>query len=118
MKPSEAGKWVYQHLSVQGVTAIVGDKIYPYVTGEPKVVPWIVYDGIVLDYGQTKDSNEAETLTATVKCAASNYDDAMRLADAVYDALNDVDDCIVVRVQGEYTEDVGHLEEMEIQVTL
>lgn len=115
MKPSEAGKWVYAKLDVQAVNALVHGRIYAFTTMEPQPMPWIVYDNIVMDYDTTKDGNTPSTLTCTVTCSGETHDEAMEVADAVYEALNDVDDCLVTTVRAIYDDNVGHIVELDIK---
>lgn len=116
MKPSEAAKWVYQHLNVATVRAIVGDKIFPYTTQEQQNLPWVVYDDVTIDYLSSKDANKDDVMTATVICASGTLDET--LPDVVFSALNNVDDCIVKHVRQYYDDQVGYMTELEISLDL
>ena len=113
------GKWIYQTLSADsGVSALVGSKVSPFLTREPKDLPWIVWDNVEISYARDKDSNDADTASFIITCAAATVDDSYTLADAVVAAVNDKDSCRVDSIHAYWQEEVGMIQEINVTIDL
>lgn len=114
-----AGKWIYQALTTNAaVSAIVGSKVFPFKTDEPQRLPWIVWDNMSIGYERTKDGAEATQISASILCASATVDASYELADAIVGAVNNIDGCVVTRIQGSYDTSVGMIQEITINIDL
>lgn len=74
-------------LSSGYVTAIIGNGVYPYTTQVEVSRPHVVYDGINVVYGDTKDGVYCDYVELSVHCNASEYGVGIGLTTGVVDVL-------------------------------
>lgn len=86
--PIRIGEEIYRLLTTEPmVAAIVGAHIYPYTTGREINGPHVVYDGISISYGETKDGGCPESVDATIHANTGDYRQGMSLASAIVDTM-------------------------------
>lgn len=80
----------------------VGGRIYPYTTQVEVGQSFIVYDGIVVDYVETKDGAVPSEITVNVNVNAGDYDESIAIAEEVLDVLMEEGNVSPLSVGGDY----------------
>lgn len=102
-KPLRIGAVVSELLMASPkVLGMVADRIYPYRTNEYVKAAHIVYDGINVEFLQTKDGEVPDTITLTLNCNTTDYNKGIDLAEAVIDVFEDHQDIAVTYASCEY----------------
>lgn len=102
-KPLRIGSEISRLLSTSPkVVSIVGKHIYPYRTNEYVKAAHIVYDGINVEFLQTKDGEVPDTITLTLNCNTTDYNLGIELGEAVIDVFEDHRDIAVTSANCEY----------------
>ena len=86
-------------------SSLVAEKvggIYPYTTQSEAKHPFIVYDGIVVDYVETKDGAVPSEITVNVNVNAGDYDESIAIAEEVLDVLMEEGNVSPLSVGGDY----------------
>lgn len=113
------GKWLYSKLSGNSaVAALTSGRVSPFITREPQQLPWIVWDNVEIEWERDKDSNDPKNANAVITCAAATADASYELADAVIDALNDIDSCRITNILAYWQEGVGVIQEISVTIDL
>lgn len=77
-------KHIYQLLiSDSGLTAMVGDKIYPLVAEESVSYPFVIFTKESIEGNYNKDLLMYDTATISVVIAAANYFQTVQIAERV-----------------------------------
>ena len=88
MTTLQIGKAVHAILSNDaGVSALVGNKIFPVVSKEGTTYPFVVYQRIGITPYYTKDGLTGEMCNVSVIIAAASYAESVNIAEAVRGAL-------------------------------
>ena len=74
-------------LESDAIAQRVDGRIFPYTTKEKVAMPNIVYDGISVDFEETKDGAEPMEVTVSLNVNTSDYMEGMALAEEVLDVL-------------------------------
>lgn len=102
-KPLRIGAVVSELLMASPkVLGMVAGRIYPYRTNEYVKAAHIVYDGINVEFLQTKDGEYPDTITMTLNCNTTDYNKGIDLAEAVVDVFADHQDIAVTYASCEY----------------
>lgn len=102
-KPLRIGATIRELLLASpSVRVIVGDRIYPYTTQEEVNAAHIVYDGIGVEFFQTKDGEYPSTIQMTIGCNTTDYRSGIDLAEAVVDVFADHQDIAVTYASCEF----------------
>jgi len=90
MKLSE---FIYKTLHEdEGITAVVGDRIYPIAVISGTLFPCIVFDSISIVGSYTKDGTDGDNSQVTIKCVSERNEDSSDLAIKVRKIMEQTDD--------------------------
>lgn len=71
----------------EGLTAIIGSKVFPIVSKEGTTYPFVVYRRNGIEVSYTKDGKTGETVNIDIVIAAQSYADSISIADMVREAI-------------------------------
>lgn len=104
--------WLFgQLMADEGVTSIVGDRIYPVCSKADIAYPFVMFDNVRAQYEQGKDGSYPVSGSVTLYCASSTLTGAEQLAQEVCNAVDNgtivtLDaDCYVSEVSNYYSMD-------------
>lgn len=83
------------------INASIGGRVFPYTTQDKVAMPNIVYDGISVDYYESKDGAEPSEVNISLNVNTLDYPSGIALAEEVLDVLTE-HGCVPTAVSCEY----------------
>ena len=122
MKNFEVGKDIKTLLSLSPeVSSALGNKIFPLIAAAKTTFPFLVYRRSYYNPMTNKDY-EGERVGIEIVIASTQYEEGVKIADAVADALlhkqtQNIDDIEAVTMSEDFIEDT-YLQRITIEITL
>ena len=122
MKNFEVGKDIKTLLSLSPeVSSALGNKIFPLIATAKTTFPFLVYRRSYYTPMSTKDW-ENEKVGVEIVIAATQYDESVKIADAVSEALlhkttQNIDDIEAITMSEDFIEDT-YLQRITMEITL
>ena len=80
----------------------VHGRVFAYTTKEKVAMPNIVYDGVSIEYEETKDGAEPSEATLSIKVNTTDYPTGIAIAEEVMDALAEHEGIVPMSASCEY----------------
>lgn len=122
MKNFEVGKDIKTLLSLSPeVSSALGNKIFPLIAAAKTTFPFLVYRRSYYNPMTNKDY-EGERVGIEIVIASTQYEEGVKIADAVADALlhkqtQNIDDIEAVTMSEDFVEDT-YLQRITMEITL
>lgn len=122
MKNFEVGKDIKTLLSLSPeVSSALGNKIFPLIAAAKTTFPFLVYRRSYYNPMSNKDY-EGERVGIEIVIASTQYEEGVKIADAVADALlhkqtQNIDDIEAVTMSEDFVEDT-YLQRITMEITL
>lgn len=122
MKNFEVGKDIKTLLSLSPeVSSALGNKIFPLIAAAKTTFPFLVYRRSYYNPMSNKDY-EGERVGIEIVIASTQYEEGVKIADAVADALlhkqtQNIDDIEAVTMSEDFIEDT-YLQRITMEITL
>lgn len=122
MKNFEVGKDIKTLLSLSPeVSSALGNKIFPLIAAAKTTFPFLVYRRSYYNPMSNKDY-EGERVGIEIVIASTQYEEGVKIADAVADALlhkqtQNIDDIEAINMSEDFIEDT-YLQRITMEITL
>lgn len=88
------GKIIYKTLCNSSVTGYTGTRIYPLVSEDSTVRPFVVYKRNNLTPDYSKDGNTKDISSYTIAVVSNDYSESISIAEIVRNKLENISDTI------------------------
>ena len=89
MTSIQIGKLIKAALATnEGLTNLIGDKVFPIVSKEGTSYPFVVYRRAGITPSYTKDGRASELATVEILVADNNYTRSVEIADSIRDTID------------------------------